>query len=288
MIAVTGATGHLGRLVIENLLERDVASSEIVAVVRNPEKAADLAAQGVKVREADYTEPDTLEAAFAGVDRLLLISSSEVGQRFAHHRNAVEAAKKAGVGFLAYTSITRADTSPMSLASEHRATEELIRASGIPFTLLRNGWYTENYTGTLAQALEHGVTLGSAGEGRVSAAPRADYAEAAAAVLTSEGHEGKIYELGGDEAFTMRDYAAAVSKQSGKEIVYRDLTEAEYAQALTGFGLPDAYAATLADADARLAEGHLYVDSGDLRRLIGRPTTPLADAIAAALQTEPR
>lgn len=288
MIAVTGATGQLGRLVVENLLERGVAPAGIVAVVRNPEKAAGFAARGVQVRRADYTDPSALEAAFDGVDRLLLISSSEVGQRFAHHQNAIEAAKKAGVGFLAYTSITRADTSPMALASEHRATEEAIRASGIPFAVLRNGWYTENYTGTLAQTLEHGATLGSAGEGRVSAAPRADYAAAAAGVLTSEGHEGKTYELGGDEAFTMRDYAAEVSKQSGQEVVYRDLPEAEYVQMLAGFGLPEPAAAVFADADARLAEGHLYVESGDLRRLLGRPTTPLADVVAQALPAASR
>lgn len=283
MIAVTGATGQLGRLVIESLLRRGVSPSELVAVVRSPEKAADLAARGVAVRRADYAEPDALATAFEGVDRLLLISSSEVGQRLAHHRNAVEAATRAGVGRLVYTSILRAGTSPMRLAEEHRATEELIRASGLPFTLLRNGWYTENHTRTLAQVLEHGTMLGSAGEGRVSAAPRADYAEAAAAVLIGDGHEGRVYELGGDEAFTMAALAAEITRQSGTEVVYRDLPEGEYARMLVGFGVPEPAAAVFADADARLAEGHLYVDSGDLSRLLGRPTVPMAETVAHSL-----
>lgn len=283
MIAVTGATGHLGSLVINDLLDRGVPPSEIVAAARNPEKAADLAARGVEVREADYTKPDTLEAAFEGVDRLLFISNSDLGQRVEQHRNVVEAAKKAGVGLIAYTSIVRADTSPLLLAEGHRTTEAMIRESGIPFVFLRNGWYTENYTGNLAQTLEHGVILGSADGGRVSAATRADYAAAAASVLTSEGHEGIAYELGGDEAFTMDELAAEITRQSGTEVVYRDLPEEEYTRALVGFGLPEPAAAIYADGDARLAEGHLYVDSGDLRRLIGRPTTPLADAVAAAL-----
>lgn len=283
MIAVTGATGHLGRLVVDALLERGVPPSEIVAAVRSPEKASDLAARGVQVRRADYTEPATLDAAFEGVDRLLLVSSSEVGQRVAHHRHVIEAARHAGVGFVAYTSLLRADTSPMRLAEEHRATEALIRASGIPFAFLRNGWYTENYTGTLAQTLAHGGMIGSAGEGRVSAAPRADYAEAAAAVLTGDGHEGQTYELGGDDAFTMAELADEIGRQSGTEVVYRDLPEDEYARTLAGFGLPEAAAAIFADADARLAEGHLSTDSGDLRRLLGRPTTPMADVVARSL-----
>ena len=283
MIAVTGATGHLGRLVVDALLEQGVEPSEIVAAVRSPEKAADFSDRGVEVRKADYTLPDTLGAAFAGVDRLLLISSSEVGQRVTHHRNVVNAAKQAGVDFLAYTSMLRADTSPMQLAAEHKETEELVRASGLPFAFLRNGWYIENYTDNLQQTLERGALIGSADGGRISGATRADYAAAAATVLTSEGHEGAIYELGGDEAFTMSDLAAEVTRQSGTEVVYRDLPAEEYARALEEAGLPGPYAAVLADSDEGAAEGHLYVESGDLRRLIGRPTTPLADAVAAAL-----
>lgn len=283
MIAITGATGHLGRLVIEDLLESSVAPSQIIAAVRSPEKAADHAARGVEVREADYTKPDTLEAAFEGVDRLLLISSSEVGQRFPHHRNVVDAAKNAGVDFIAYTSILRADTNPMMFAEEHKASEEVIRASGIPFTLLRNGWYTENYTEQLPQFLENGVILGSAGDGRVSAATRADYAAAAAAVLTGDIDDGAVYELGGDDAFTMEELAMEISRQSGTEVVYRNIPVEEYEAVLVRAGMPEAYAAVLADADGSVANGSLYVDTGDLRGLIGRPTTPLDTAVANAL-----
>lgn len=285
MIAITGATGNLGRLVVDELLDGDVEPSEIVAAVRTPEKAADLAARGVTVREADYTKPDTLLAAFEDVRRLLLISSSEVGQRVTHHRNVIDAAKKAGVDFLAYTSILHAGTTPMQLAAEHKTTEKMIRKSGIPYAFLRNGWYIENYTEQLGQALEQGTLLGSAGEGRVSAATRADFAAAAAVVLTGEGHEGAIYELGGDEAFTMEDLADEISRQSGTEVVYRDLPEEEYAQALVGAGLPEPYAEVLADSDQGIAEGHLYVEDSDLHRLIGRATTSMPEAVAHALSS---
>lgn len=284
MIAVTGATGHLGRLVIDHLLRRGAEPSEVVAAVRSPAKVADLAERGVVVREADYTKPDTLGPAFDGVDRLLLISASDVGRRAAQHRNVIEAAQGAGVGLLAYTSVAHADASPLMLAAEHRETEAAIRASGLPFVLLRNGWYTENLTGTLAQTLQQGAILGSAGDGRVSAAPRNDYAEAAAAVLTTDGHEGAVYELGGDDAFTMAELAEEITRQSGTDVVYRDLPPEEYERALVGFGLPDDAAALLRDFDEAIAEGALLVESGDLRRLIGRPTTPLADAVADALR----
>lgn len=285
MYAITGATGHLGRLVIENLLERGIDPGEIVAIVRNPKKAAGLAERGLDVRTADYADPDALEKALSGVDRLLLISSSEVGKRAAHHRNVIDAAVKTGIGFIAYTSILKADTSPMKLAGEHRATEEMIRASGIPFALLRNSWYVENYTENLSGALSSGVLLGSAGEGRISAATRADYAAAAAEVLTGEGHEGAVYELGGDHAFTMAELAEVISTQSGTEVVYRNLPEQEYATALAGFGVPEAYASALADSDTAIARDVLYTESGDLRRLIGRPTTPHSEAVAAALRS---
>lgn len=284
MIAITGATGHLGRLVLEELTDRGVGPSEIVAAARSRDKASDLAGRGIEVRHADYTEPDSLDKAFEGVSRLLLISSSEVGQRLAHHRNVVAAAKRAGVGFLAYTSMLRADRSPMQLATEHKATERLIRDSGIPFVLLRNGWYMENYTENLAQALQSGELIGSAADGRISAATRADYAAAAASVLTGEGHDGAVYELGGDEAFTMTELAGEISRQSGRKVVYRDVPVEEYKEALVGSGLPEPYAAVLADSSRAIADGHLYVESGDLRRLIGRPTTPLADAVAEALE----
>jgi len=284
MIAVTGATGHLGRLAIENLLDRGVPAGEIVAIARNPEKAQDLAARGVQVRQADYTRPETLVAALQGVEKLLLVSGSELGQRLAQHTNIVRAAREAGVRFLAYTSILNAGTSKMQLAAEHLASEELIRASGIPFVLLRNSWYLENYTENLGPALEYGALLGSADDGRVSAATRADYAAAAAAVVTGEGHENRTYELGGDESFTLSELAEIISRESGRPVAYRDLPEEEYAQALMSFGLPEPVARMLADSDRGIARGELFTESGDLRRLIGRPTTPPREAVAAALR----
>jgi NAD(P)H dehydrogenase (quinone) len=282
MIAVTGATGHLGRLVIENLLERGVAPGQIVALVRTPEKAAGLAARGVQVRQADYSRAETLGPALEGVEKLLLVSANEVGKRAAQHRNVVNAAREGGVRLLAYTSILKADTSAMQLAAEHLATEEAIRASGIPFVLLRNGWYLENYTGNLGPALEHGALLGSADEGRVSAAARADFAAAAAEVLTGTGHENRTYELGG-EAFTLAELATTISEASGRPVEYRNLPEEAYAEVLAGFGLPEPFARVLADSDRGLARGELFTDSGDLQRLIGRPARSARDAVAAAL-----
>ncbi|MBO4207775.1 SDR family oxidoreductase [Micromonospora echinofusca] len=284
MIVVTGATGQLGRLVVTELLDRGVPAGKVVAAVRTPEKAADLAALGVLVREADYDRPDTLDTALAGADRLLLVSANEVGRRLDQHRNVIDAAVRANVRLLAYTSLLRADTSTLPLAAEHKATEELIRASGLPFTLLRNGWYTENYTGNLAGTLAHGAVLGSAGTGRISAATRADYAAAAAAVLTGEGHANTGYELGGDQAFTLTELADEITRQSGTEVVYRDLPVEEYSAALVGFGLPEPYAAMLAACDLGIAAGELVTDRDDLRRLAGRPTTSLADAVAVALK----
>ncbi|WP_239333750.1 SDR family oxidoreductase [Frankia sp. CiP3] len=282
MITVTGATGHLGRLVIEELLERGVPADDVVAAVRGPEKAADLAARGVQVREADYTRPETLATALAGTDRLLLISSNEVGQRAAQHRNIVDAAVAAGVGRIAYTSILNADTTGLALATEHKATESIIRGSGLPFVFLRNGWYIENYTDNLAPALEHGVLLGAAGDGRIAGATRADFAAAAAAVLLGAGQAGAVYELGGDEPFTMTELAAEVSRQSGRTVVYQNLPAQEYTKALVDVGVPEAFASLLADSDLGIGRGELTTDSGDLRRLLGRPTTSLADAVAVA------
>lgn len=282
MIAITGATGQLGRLVIQNLL-KTVPASEIVAAVRSPEKAADLAALGLQVRQADYTQPATLEAAFQGVDKLLLISSSEVGQRAPQHAAVIAAAKKAGVKLLAYTSILRADSSPLGLAAEHKATETMLRDSGIPFVLLRNGWYTENYTGSVGAAVQHGAVMGSAKDGRIASAARADYAAAAAAVLTKEGQAGKVYELAGDTAYTLTDLAAEIARQSGKPVVYKDMPEAEYKAALMQVGLPEGFAALLADSDVGASKGGLFDDGHQLSQLIGRPTTPLADVVKAAL-----
>ncbi len=282
MIVVTGATGKLGRHVVEGLLKK-VPAKEVAVAVRDAAKAADLAARGVTVRAADYAKPETLASALAGAERLLLISSSELGQREAQHKAVVAAAKAAGVKLLAYTSLLRADTARISLAAEHRATEEAIRASGIPYVFLRDGWYLENYTENLGSALSHGVILGSAGEGRVAAASRADYAAAAVEALTGAGHAGRTYELAGDRSFSMAELAAEVSRASGRPVAYRDLPEKEYAAALAGFGLPVAVAEMLADADAALGRGELDAHGDDLRRLIGRPTTTLAEAVAAAL-----
>lgn len=280
---VTGASGQLGRLTIQALLERGVDPSDVVATARNTDAVADLAALGVETRAADYTDPASLEQAFAGVDRALLVSSNAMGERVAQHANVIEAARAAGVELLAYTSITRADTARMVLAQEHRETEALLAASGLPTVLLRNSWYLENYTGQAANALEHGTVLGAAGEGRVSAATRADFAAAAAAALVADDQAGRVYELGGDHAFTLGEFAAALATESGTPVAYTDLPAAELSAVLVGAGLPEQHADVLADSDLGLARGELLVDSGDLSRLIGRPTTTPADAIRAAL-----
>ena len=282
IIAVTGATGQLGRLVIEQLKARASAGQAIVALVRDPAKAADL---GVEVRPADYGQPENLTQALAGVDVLLLISSSEVGQRVAQHRNVIDAAKAAGVERIVYTSILRADASPLGLGDEHRATEALIRESGLSHTLLRNGWYLENYAGAIGGALHAGAFIGSAGEGRISAAARADYAEAAAVVLTSEDHAGKTYELGGDESFSMANLAAEVSRQTGRPLPYNDLPEAEYAKVLESIGLPTPVAAMLAQSDVGASKGGLFEDGRQLSSLIGHPTRPLAAFVEGVLKS---
>ncbi|MDX5629415.1 MULTISPECIES: SDR family oxidoreductase [unclassified Brenneria] len=283
MIAITGASGQLGRLVIEQLLAKQPAG-DILALVRDVTKVADLAARGVQVKAADYNQPDSLVAALQGVDKLLLISSSEVGKRAAQHRNVIEAAKQANVKLLAYTSILHADRSPLGLAKEHRETEELIKASGLPYTLLRNGWYSENYAASIPAALQHGVFIGSAGEGKISSATRADYAAAAVAVLTLDNQAGKVYELAGDEAYTLAQLAAEISLQSGKTIGYQNLPEAEYSAALAAAGVPAAFADIIADSDVGASKGGLFDDEHQLSRLIGRPTTPLATVVKSAIQ----
>lgn len=283
MIAITGATGQLGRLVIDALLQR-VPASEVLALVRDPLKARDLTALGVTVRQADYSQPQTLATALAGVERLLLISSNEIGQRTAQHLAVIDAAKAAGVKLLAYTSVLRADTSALWLAAEHLATEQALSASGLDHVLLRNGWYSENYSAGLPTALEHGVLLGAAGQGRIASAARADYAEAAAVVLTSEGQAGRVYELAGDSGYTLEQLAAQTARQSGKPLVYQNLSQEEYQAALLGIGLPEGFAVLLADSDAAAAKGALFDDGQQLSRLIGRGTTPIADSVAAALK----
>ncbi|HGV3450908.1 TPA: SDR family oxidoreductase [Raoultella planticola] len=282
MIAITGATGQLGHLVLQNLL-KTTAASQIVAIVRNPAKAEALSQQGIVVRQADYTDEAALTAALQGVDKLLLISSSEVGQRTPQHRNVIHAAKAAGVKFIAYTSLLHADKSPLGLHVEHVETEKMLAESGIPYALLRNGWYTENYLASAPPALEHGVFIGAAGDGKIASATRADYAEAAARVIAQEGHAGKVYELAGDEAWTLSELAAALSKQSGKNVVYQNLSEADFAAALKNVGLPAGLADMLADSDIGASKGGLFDDSRTLSALIGRPTTPLAESIKGIL-----
>ena len=284
MIAITGANGQLGRLTIA-ALQRVSPSTPIVTTVRSPEKAADL--KGVEVRRADYDRPDTLASAFSGVDKLLLISSNDLGGRLKQHIAAIDAAKAAGVQLIAYTSILHADTSALDLTIEHRATEAYLTASGVPYVLLRNGWYTENDTAALANVLQHGAFIGSSGAGKVSWAARADYAEAAAQVLIQPGQAGRIYELAGDDALTMAELAAETARLVGKPIAYVDLPQTDYRAALLAAGLPDALAAMLADSSAKAASGGLFDDSRTLSRLIGRPTTPVRETIAAALRVVP-
>lgn len=279
--AVTGSTGALGRLVVESLLARGTASADVVALARTPEKAADLAARGVTVREADYDRPDTLARALTGVDVLLLVSSSEVGARVAQHRAVVDAAVAAGVGRIVYTSVLRASTTELGLAPEHRATEELLAASGLPVTLLRNGWYVENYTAQLAPVLASGQLVGSTGrEARVAAAARADFAEAAAVVLLGQGHEGATYELGGTP-FTMDELAEGLSTAAGTTVVYRDVPAEEHLAQLRGAGLDEGTARFVVGLDEATRRGDLDTASDDLARLLGRPTTPLLDVLRA-------
>lgn len=282
MIAITGATGQLGRLVIEGLLQR-VPAAQIIAAVRTPAKAQELAAQGVQVREADYSRPETLVAALKGATKVLLISSNELGQRVAQHKAVIDAAQAAGVQFLAFTSFLYADTSKLELAAEYLPTEAYLQASGIPFALLRNGWYFENQTAAIAPALQQGALIGASKDGRFAAAARADFAAAAVAVLTGEGHENQVYELAGDTSYTRAELAAEIGKQTGKSIGYHDLPEAEYEKILAGF-LPPVLARMLADAEAKAAFGALDNKSQTLSRLIGRRTTSLADAVATALK----
>lgn len=275
-IAVTGATGHLGRIVIEKLRGK----GSVIALARNPAKARDL---GVEVRPFDYDQRSGMEAALAGVETLVLISASEVGKRAAQHRNVIQAAQAAGIKRIIYTSLLRADTSAISLAGEHKATEDMLLASGIPTTILRNGWYTENYTASLGGSLAAGAIVGSAGDGKLSLATREDYAEAVVAAVFDPSMDGNIYELAGDEAVTLADYAAEVSRQTGRQIPYRNLSESEYAGILVSFGLPEGLAKAIASWDGAASQGALFDDGHRLSQIIGRPTTPLSAAVKSAL-----
>lgn len=283
MYAVTGASGQLGRLVIDALLEK-VEAGNIVALVRDPAKLGDLAAHGVMVRAFDYDAPATLAPALEGVDRLLLISSNDPASRQPQHQAVIDAAKTASVGYIAYTSILHADSNPMNLAATHRVTEAAIEASGLAHAFLRNSWYTENYVMSAAPAIEHGAFLGSAGDGRISSASRADYAAAAAAVLADDSVENRTFELAGDDAFTLTQFAAAIAEISGKPVIYKDLPEADYRQVLEGAGLPAPIADMLAESDAKAAGDTLYDDGHALGTLIGRSTTPWRETLEAALR----
>lgn len=282
-IVITGATGNLGALAIDALLHRGVEPDRVVAAGRNQERLDSLAALGVRTAVIDYEDRGTLGVAFKGAEKLLLVSGTELGQRVAQHRNVIEAAGEVGIELIAYTSILRADTATSVLATEHLATEELLATSGVPHVLLRNSWYIENYTAQIPTYLENGGIVGAAGEGRISAATRDDYAQAAAAALTTPGQAGAVHELGGDEAFTMTELAAELSRQTGQDITYQNLVVDEYAQLLASFGLPEPVAQTYADGDRAVAAGELFVDTGDLSRLLGRRTTPLSEAIRASL-----
>jgi NAD(P)H dehydrogenase (quinone) len=276
-IGITGATGQLGPLVVKQLKNKTDASN-LVALVRSPEKV-----KGIEARVFDYNEPAGLAASLKGIDRLLLISGSEIGQRARQHENVIKAAKEAGVKWIVYTSLLRADSSTINLAGEHLMTEKLLKESGIPFTLLRNGWYTENYAGSIPGALGAGAFVGSAGDGKISSAARADFAEAAAVVISGDDHEGKTYELAGDQAYTLTDLAAEISKQTGKEIPYQNLPEEEYSKVLKNIGLPDMFAEAIASWDVSASRGDLYSEDRTLSKLIGHPTTPLLDSVKAAL-----
>ncbi len=277
--AITGISGQLAPSIAAMLRARR-PDERVIGLARAPER---VAAAGLEVRRFDYDDAATLAPALAGVDRLMLVSSSEVGQRERQHGAVIVAAREAGVGHIVYTSVLHADTSSLSLAHEHRATEAMLRESGIAHTILRNGWYTENYTASVAPAVTHGAVIGSAQDGRIASAARIDYAAAAAVVLADGGHAGQVYELAGDSAYTLADLAAELSRQTGRAIPYVDMAKADYAAALTGAGLPAGLASALASFDVAAAGGALFDDGKALSRLIGRPTTPLSVTIAQVL-----
>lgn len=283
-IVVTGATGHLGHLIVESLLNRGVPADQIVAVGRKVDKAADLADRGVRVAAADYEDAASLDAALAGADTLVLVSSSEVGKRASQHVAAIDAAKRAGVARVIYTSAPAARTSELILAPEHKATEEHLEQSGLAHTVLRNGWYNENYVGSAAQAVASGTLAASVGDGKVASAARADYAEAAAVVATTDGHEGKVYELSGDHAWDFAELAATVSSIVGIPVTYASLSPEEHHAVLTGAGLDEGTAGFVVALDGNIRDGLLSVTSGDLSRLIARPTTPIETTLAQSLK----
>ncbi len=276
---ITGATGQLGKLVIKQLKEK-AEKNNIVAFVRNPEKAEE---SGVETRHFDYNKPESLTEQLEGIERLLLISSNEIGQRVRQHKNVIDAAKKAGIRWIVYTSLLHADSTTINLAGEHLETEKLLKDSGIDYTILRNGWYTENYTNSIKGALAGGAFIGSAGSGKISSAARADYAEAAAVVLADVSYKGKVLELAGDNAYTLSDLAAEISKQTGEDIPYKNLPEAEYAKVLKSYGVPEFFAAAIASWDVSASKGDLFDNGQQLSKLIGRSATSMKESVKAAL-----
>ncbi len=287
-IAITGAAGQLGRLVIDDLLSAGIPGTDLIAIVRDPDKASALTDAGVQVRVADYNDRGSVQAALADVDKMLMISSPQIGSRVPQHRNIIDAATTAGVSYVAYTSVLHADISHIGLAAEHYATENAIASSGLDFTFLRNGWYWENFTANvrgigLVPTLQTGILLGAGGDGRLAGAARADYAQAAATVLMTPRHIGKFYELGG-ERLSYAELAAVVSETTGTPVVYKNLTEEQYTSALVNAGLTDAAAKTLASYDAGIARGELDTQTGDLQTLIGRPLTSVAEIIRKAAE----
>jgi NAD(P)H dehydrogenase (quinone) len=282
---ITGASGHLGRLVVDQLLAAGEPAAQIVATGRDVDKLQDLARAGVTVRRADFADPATLDEAFTGADTLLLVSTTTVGERFDNARNAIDAAARAGVSKVVYTSILNASTARMTLAHQHRRTEDYLRESGLPFVVLRNGWYLENYTDQLPMITQYHALLGSADDGLVSAAARRDYAAAAVAVLTQDGHIGATYELGGTP-LTLTEIAATISDVLGTHVAYQNMPVADYTDVLTSAGLPPDMAAAVADADAGLARGELFTAGEDLAKLIGRPATTAHEAVQKAATAE--
>lgn len=277
---ITGATGQLGKLVVEHLKSK-VGKDNVVALVRTLEKASEL---GVVTRTFDYDKLEGMTEQLKGIDRLLLISANEVGQRLRQHKNVIDAAQKAGIKWLVYTSLLHADSTTINLAGEHKETEKMLKASGIDYTILRNGWYTENYTGSVKGALAGGAFIGSAGSGKIASAARTDYAEAAAVVLSDDSYKGKVFELAGDQAYTLSDLAGEISNQTGKNIPYRNLHETEYAKILESFNVPKDLSASIASWDISASKGDLFDDSKQLSKLIGRPTTSLKESVKLALR----
>ncbi|WP_353814890.1 SDR family oxidoreductase [Agromyces sp. SYSU T00266] len=285
-ILVTAASGHLGRLVVEALLERGAAPADVVAAARDTTRIADLAARGIRTVELDYARPETIAPALAGVDAMLLVSGTAMGERVAQHRNVIEAAKAAGVAKLAYTSGPKAATSELVLMPEHRGTEQVIAEVGVPAVILRNNWYTENYAQDVSLAASTGVIAAATGTGRVASAPRRDYAEAAAVVLLEDGHVGEVYELGGDDPWTFSELAAAASEVLDRDVAFVDQAPAERVASLVAVGLDEGTAGFVAAIDEGIARGDLGESDGTLARLIGRPTTPLVDALRDVVEAQ--